>query len=514
MDPIIYKKTHKRIRELNAFTAPQGDPIGSLVCSSEAKNWRAVFDDEEVGDDGLSYGIAINRLLMLSPNRKVPAAFLPSSISSSDGRIHTYQYTAGSTDPRECLPQPGTTDYGDMDIIYKVDMSGEGHPDIFYRYALTAEMTIQYWYEAYHPLSSNLRFANGEGTLVHDNIDSSTGMYSRQLDVNIGHPVARVGNILTISDHKLDHTLSTNVSSTVTVPDISAWPARVEDADFGDSIYIPTLTVDTPMPGRSTGHVETIVASEVVFPSTAAVGSTVGVIKIGADSDIKPIGTSNSAGTTSTSSSRPYLIAAASNHVHSMRKLTFTNTNASSSTIEYNGSADKSYNFNDILKATLPAQPATTNDQLILISTSSSATAWKTADYAFPTESFNGSGSRITLGGTDSTLCTVSGLTAGYIYLVTVQLDVKVAAGVGSAAVGPVPTTHELLLTVGGITKKVNIPGPWAYDVSWTGTVSWIIKSTGTSASLVGSMPGNSASDVYVNIFGVQCKGMNVLRLR
>ena len=71
-----------------------------------------------------------------------------------------------------------------------------------------------------------------------------------------------------------------------------------------------------------------------------------------------------------------------------------------------------------------------------------------------------------------------------------------------------------ILVTVGGITKKVNIPGPWTYDVSWTGTVSWIIKSTGTSASLVGSMPGNSSSDVYVNIFGVQCKSMNVLRLR
>jgi len=501
MDPIVYKQTHKRIRELTPFTSAEGDPIGSLVCSSEANNWRAVFDDNEIRDSGLSYGIPLNRILLLSPNRKVPAAYLPSAVSYLSGVVsHEYH---GSGDPRECLPQPGDSGYGNMNIVHSV-VDSDGHEHL-YRYApLPISSTFSRpWYEVYIKLVSRLQFMDGDGTSVSDSINP----YRRQVDLNIGTPVASdCTTVLMVSGKKLVHKSSGHVSASTTVP--ASVPTTI---GFGDTFSVPRITVDTVTDSSDTsasaGHVDRIVAASFGFPSTAATSNVAGLVTIGSDSDIQPVGSANSAGTSTK--------VAAADHVHTMSALEFANSNAD---IVYAGCDDRSYDFYSILKAVLPQQVSTSGDRM-LVSTSATTqsqtgtTAWKSVAEAFTSETFSGTGQagRVTLGNSDSTLETVNGLTANNIYFVTAHLDVNVVAAAGTAVLGPVPTAHELILKVGGITKKVNIPGTWTYSMHWTGTISWIIKAGGTSASLTASMPGTSP---YVNIFGVECTGMTAARLR
>lgn len=530
MDPIIYKKTHKRIRELNEFTATRSDPIASLVCSSEATHWSAVIDGiDDTADMDDSFRLPLNRLLLLSPNRKIPAALLPSCLSYQD-RVVTKQYVNGSNDPREALPAPGDTDYGNMDVVYKVTGIPGNEPDALYRFALTDH--LEYWYEVYHPLSSNLKFKNGEGTLVSDNINPSTGMYSRQIDVNIGGPQPHTANILELYDEsstvKLAHSLSSNVTSESTSPD-TTWPSSADDVDFGSRFYIPYITVDSVSSSASTGHVENLIAVDMRFPSTAATTESSterpGLIKIG--TDIQPIGGQIQAGTTGIDSARPYIEVAAADHVHRMSSIELDHANVPALPITYNGVGLVEYDFNDILKATLPGA-ASSNDYLILVSQGISnqwrTTAWKSADYAFPTDTQKPTSepsARATMNGSQTyvDIQNIPNLTAEQLYLVTAQINVTVVNGSGNLPAGPVPTMLELWLKLGNASavKKVNIPGTWTYsgyNLPWTGTVSWIVKlaSGQISLTLQGAMPATSSA--YQNIFGVQCASLVATRLR
>ncbi len=532
MDPIIYKKTHKRIRELNEFTAAQGDPIASLVCSSEAANWSAVIDGiDDTADMDDSFRLPLNRLLLLSPNRKIPAALLPSFLSYQD-RVVTKQYVSGSNDPREALPAPGDSDYGNMDVVYKVTGIPGNEPDALYRFALTDSLSYQYWYEAYHSLSSNLKFKNGDGTLVSDNINPSTGMYSRQIDVNIGDPQPHTANILELYDEssivKLAHSLSSNVTRERTSPD-TTWPSSADDVDFGSRFYIPYMTVDSVSTSASTGHVENLIAVDMRFPSTAATTELSteqpGLVKIG--TDIRPIGSQIQAGTTSTGSAQPYIGVAAADHVHTMSSIEFEHANVPALPIIYNGVDPLEYDFNNILKATLPAA-ASSSDYLILVSQGISnqwrTTAWKSADYAFPTDTQKPTSepsARAPMDGSSNyvDIQTIPSLTAEQLYLVTAQINVMLVNGSGNLPAGPVPTMLELWLKLGnvGAVKKVNIPGTWTYsgyNLPWTGTVSWIVKLAPGQISLTlqGAMPATSSS--YQNIFGVQCTSLMATRLR
>jgi len=531
MDPIIYKKTHKRIRELNEFTSAQGDPIASLVCSSEATNWSAVIDGiDNIADMDDSFRLPLNRLLLLSPNRKIPAALLPSCLSYQD-RVVTKQYVSGSNDPREALPAPGDSDYGNMDVVYKVTGIPGNEPDALYRFALTDRLSYQYWYEVYHPLSSNLKFKNGDGTLVSDNINPSTGMYSRQIDVNIGDPQPHTANILELYDEssivKLAHSLSSNVTRERTSPD-TTWPSSADDVDFGSRFYIPFIEVDAVSSSASTGHVENLIAVGMKFPSTAATTDLSterpGLIKIG--TDIQPIGSQIQAGTTSTDSEHPYIEVAAADHVHTMSSIEFDHANVLASPIIYNGVVQVEYDFNNILKATLPAA-VSSNDYLILVSQASSnqwGTAWKSADDAFPPDTQKPTSEpsvRAVMDGSSNyvDIQTIPSLTAEQLYLVTAQINVMVVNGSGNLPVGPVPAMLELWLTLGetSAVKKVNIPGTWTYsgyNLPWTGTVSWIVKLAPGQISLTlqGAMPATSSA--YQNIFGVQCTSLVATRLR
>lgn len=518
MDPIIYKKTHKRIRELNPFTpgSPGEDPLESLVYLKESRKWRAVLD-KTAGIDGHipsdSYGIPLSRLVVLSQNRKVPAAFLPSSISSgSDDRIIECEYHSGSTDPREALPDSGDADYGNFGVVYKVLMPS-GQSDLFYRYVPSARRSEdEPWYYVYCSIPSKCKYIDGLGTVVHDDISLSSGKYYRQIDIDVGSPIAHRNTLIAINgnaDGPLVHTRSAHISSETTEPSSSS------GSGFGDAFYILSATLDAEL----AGHIDNASESELRFPSTAATTSTPGLVTVG--TDIKSIASDNDAGTIGPL----YTAVAAADHKHKMSALEFTDANTiDGGNITYAGHQPVSYDFRRILYATLPANPP--SEASIL--TSSGATvvdqqgeiiqcgqaAWKPVSQTFHTESFSGSGSRTTVGTSDTTLCTLYGLTTDCIYLVTAQLDASIVAGAGSAQLGPVPTTHSLKLLVGNIDKYVNLPGSWTYDMPWAGTVSWIIKASGPSIVLYGAIEGNSVNDNYTNIFGVQCTNMTAVRLR
>lgn len=519
MDPIVYEKTHRRMRDLNDFPEIPGvDPLGSLVSSGESGRWRFALD-KKAGATGNppsdTYSVPVSRLMLLSQNRKVPAAFLPSALSYAGKVQHPPTEVTGNDDPRKLLPKPGDDGYGDMSIIYRVVHTDNDQPDEYYRYAYTDTMPITQWYEVYHSLPSGLKFVDGAGTLVKDTISPSSGLYRRQVDLNIGTPAAHAANVLALTAGKLVHTKMSNTPASSTVPSETA------SSSFGGKFLVPKVTVDSATQSVSTGHVDGLAEYSLYFPDTGSDYQTPGLVLIGSDADIKPIGSANQAGTTTVDQQHPYIRVAPADHTHKMFKLKFINTG--SGAVEYTGaSPGESYDFNDVLKASFPAQVAG-GGTYVLVSTGTTTvdsqnvvtqwgtTAWKTVDTMFPTETYSAASSgRVTVppsGGVQ--LCTIGSqgayLTSGNIYFVTVNLNVLMVNGAGTAPLGPVPTLHNLTLTLGAVSKNVAIPGTWTDSMPWTGTVSWIVKANGPSLTLEASMPGNSAEDIYVNLFGVQC---------
>lgn len=516
MDPIIYKRTHKRIRELNQFEETQGgvDPIGTLMSSSVASKWCTAFDarDSSVEPDD-SYSVPLSRLILLSPNRKVPAAFLPSSVSS--GELLVTRTYSGSGDPRECLPNVGEQYYGNMNLIFKVERSGQ--PDAFYRYAYTDSMDIQEWYDVYHSLSDRHGFSNGQGTVVSDTINPSTGAYHRQIDINIGTPAAHTDSILSITSrkpYKLVHTLSQNTNVDAPVP--ASEPAL----SFGGSLYTPTLTVD------STGHVSSIVQQSYTLPHTPAEKGTntdiAGLVRIGNSST--SIGTQKSAGHTSVDSEHPYILVSAADHKHDMAKLAFVDSNAD---ISYQGMTDVPgvgtirYDFNHIVQATLPSAPLSAG-QFVLTADSATtqsnygSTRWSTIDNALPNQESIGSGTAV-MRTVASSLGSIGSLVQDGIYLVTMNIMVEVTGGVGAQSVAPVPTLHELELTIGNHVEKITIPGSWTCTalpnsgMRWLGMATFIMKAAGTAAPMSGRMPAQDTT--YDGVFTVTC-GAIAERLR
>ena len=496
MDPLVYAKTHTRIRDLREFEADQGDPLGAIVSTDEAKRWRTVFDNEEYENQGLSYGIPLDRVLILSQNRKVPAAYLPSYVAFIGGIVDGGTYIPNSADPRLFLPRPGDPDYGNMNLIYKVKRSGVGEPDIFYRYIYLDPATISDWYEVYHSIPVNMKFINGNGTLVSDIIDPSTGTYSRRIDVNVGAPSAHSSNILALSGGTLVHTLSSSTSQ--------PGSTTAQTPAFGGTFSVPRVTLDTVTPVSTAGHVDSMSDSEMTFPSSTATTGSAGLLTIG--TNIRPIGYT-SAGTTGSP------VAAAADHVHSMAMLEFEHDGFT--LLRYNGTTNLDFDFREILKASLPAAAAATPDTYVLVSNGATtnnqygSTEWKPSDYMFASEFGSAAGTRTALNEQIAQLCTLSGITAGGLYMVNVDVNVQVTAGAG----GPVTSVRTLRLIVGGIEKRVTIPS--TYSTEWNGTLSWIVEAGPVDQVIIveGQMLGITPNDVNENSYGVECK-MRSTRLR
>jgi hypothetical protein len=279
---------------------------------------------------------------------------------------------------------------------------------------------------------------DGEGTVVNDDVISS---YSRKIDINIGTPSPEPNggtNVLFIdtqnNSRKLVHSTSGVTAGT--------YPATQRTApDFGATFNVPKLTVNP------TGHVTVAGADAVTVPATAARAGTKGLVIIGKDTDIKPIGDNPSIGSIPSSG---YVEVAAADHVHTASAFKLLNTNDGNKT--YNGSAQVEYDFRKFLKTKLPASAPAVSGTKILVTTSASpdsggyrSTAWVDIDsiitpcYAFiPLASSNTiatTGTTLSLGSTltkYSALTLVSpssgsptkiqGLVAGKLYVVTFTL--------------------------------------------------------------------------------------------
>ena len=180
-----------------------------------------------------------------------------------------------------------------------------------------------------------------------------------------------------------------------------------------------------------------------------------------------------------------------------------------------------SYDFNHIVQAKLPSAPLSAG-QFVLTAESATtqsnygSTRWATIDDALPNQEGNGSGTAV-MRTVASSLGSIAPLVQDGIYLVTMNVIVEVTGGVGAQSVAPVPTLHELELTVGNHVVKITIPGSWTCTalpnsgMRWLGMASFIMKATGTAAPMSGRMP--ALDTTYDGVFTVTC-GAIAERLR
>lgn len=426
------------------------DEVDDLIKSSNrSQNWSIAVDymipdgivDGEPAplDQGTKY-ITLDRVGLLTDTRTVPQTMLPHQMDIIlDGEMAqpipgssvkwTFTDDRGNkyvcpkpTEPDEILP--------DINTIYR-DRQDPDHDGNYiytqYRYVPDDNAYVGTPDETGHfvPIPSDLLMVNGNGTVVTDDMES----YTRQVDVVIGAPCAETGtsnSILIDGEGKLVH------ASTSVTP--GKYPASEPAAlSFGGTFNISSFTVNT------TGHVTNATTTSVIIPSTAAGTNTAGLVKIGAAADIRNIGSTKSAGTVTPN---PYVKVAAADHVHAASTLTLSNINDSNftnETLTFNGSADKTYDFWNILKAYLPSTGPGAANQL-LVSTGTTAAnrraTWASADsvlvpdYAIAdlVEGTAGSSSASTVslnttsathgGAVDVTQTAVTGLKEGKTYVV------------------------------------------------------------------------------------------------
>ena len=332
----------------------------------------AVEDNVPVQLDQGTKRIPVSRVGLLTSNRLVPQSMLPHKIDdikngtmvcTVTGASKKWTFTDADTgDKYVCPGPPGTGELRpDIGTIYRDASDPDGDGKFIYtqyRYvpdnnssAGTANETGQFV-----PIPSDLVMVNGQGTVVSDNMVD----YTRQVDIAIGNPVtesATAGNeksILIDATGRLAHALATNVLPG-NYP--STQPASL---GFGDSFYVPAFTVNR------TGHVTRASSVTVTVPNTAATTNVSGLVKIG--TNIQQIGPTTSAGTTTPTQAKPYIEVAAVDHVHTASSLLLTHINDGSQqqTLAYNGSAQTSYDFRNILQVRLPANgPSAANQVLV-----------------------------------------------------------------------------------------------------------------------------------------------------
>ena len=365
----------KRIAALDDINYDD-DIVTELIKSSgEAKKWAIAVDytipdtATEPVDQGTKR-IGVDRIGLLTTMRTVPQSMLPHQMDdikkgtmSRDGS----KWTFTTTDDNEKYVCPGPPESGelrpDISTIYMdvSDPDGDGN-NIYtqYRYvpddnasAGTADET-----GSFVPIPSDLIMVNGQGTVVtDDNVN-----YTRKVDIAIGEPIeeqvhANEEKSLLFNSGKLVH------AKTGVTP--GTYPGNNPGTPgFGSEFHIAAFTVNR------TGHITNAVTHNLYMPKTPASTTTnetiPGLVKIG--DNIRPIGAQLDAGHTSpdTSAAVPYVAVAAADHVHTAAKLRLLHTNASPSTLEYNGSADVQYDFDNILKVSLPANPPSSSDQFLV----------------------------------------------------------------------------------------------------------------------------------------------------
>jgi hypothetical protein len=482
----------KRISHLIPLT---DEEVNGLIKSTEkSSKWAmavdyTIPDSAEAGqaDQGTKH-ITVDRVGLLTERRTVPQSMLPHKMDiildgtmarSGSGSPEKWTFTVTDTgDKYVCPGPPGEGELRpSIDTIYRdvSDPDQDGN-NIYtqYRYVPddNADVGTDDETGSFVPIPSDLVMVNGQGTIVTDNILA----YTRQVDITIGTPCAAPsGNedsLLIDNNGRLVHALSGVNPGTYPASEPSSM-------DFGDSFTIASFKVN------KTGHITEATPHTMYVPKTAASTSKAGLVKIG--TDIQKIGSACSAGTTTPN---PYVTVAAADHVHAAYKLTFTNINDGSSaqTLVYDAAtADKSYDFKNILHTYLPSAGPTAAYQFLV---SSDGTSNARAMWANPTDvihpdyvmvdltsasygtsltgvSMNTS-SKVTGGAMDVSSTSFSGLKEGKAYVVsyhfafshstarTMLEDVVVELDTGSSSTPTTSATTATYVLDGSITGVPN----------------------------------------------------------
>ena len=370
-------------KRMSALTALDNAQVDKLITShTEAQKWVMAVDCviPDSGSAQLDEGtrhIPGDRIGLLTQSRLVPESMLPNRmdtildgtmVRSGSGQSTKWTFTVTATGKKYVCPKPTASgeERPDIGSIYRdVTLDGGGDTTPIYtqyRY-VPDEATAGTENEtgSFVPIPSDLVMVNGQGTEVSDSLVD----YTRQVNVLVGAPAAETTTPIKsifISGGKLVHASQPGVTP-------GAYPASQPGSiGFGSSFNVPSITVN------STGHITAVSSQQVTVPSTAASTVAAGLVKIGTTST--SIGSSNSAGTTTPN---PYVAVAAADHVHSAATLTLENTGESPATVTYNGAADRTVNFKNLLKAYLPAAGPTAANQVLICSGSNPGgmtTAW------------------------------------------------------------------------------------------------------------------------------------------
>lgn len=497
MDPQIYKKTHKRIRELNGLSDSEIDPLVTSVSPEITAPWYFAADSAEGG----TAGIEASRVLILGPQRRVPAENMLSAISylPPDGTAVV------AVDTLAQLPAVGS-----IDKIYRIDH--EPGCSVFYVRWVDRDSEDPPYIPRYAWVATNVPLVQGDGTVISDVVVRAGLPYAtRAVDINIGAPAARDSDILRFSYQRLVHSKSGVGDSGASAPGTQTI------ATFGDTIKVPEYEVD------STGHVKNLTYSEVTMPDTPASTADDGLVMVGQTSDIKQIGSSASIGTANTDG---YMLMAPADHIHTASKLIFTNIPVSGSErLEYQMSTEKTLNMLD-----LHIYPATNNlsaidPNMMLTKVAANASQWQSDRTAISTNTYSGTTgyNEIPVDGTSAVMSHISNIAEPGIYLATAELGVFIGMAPVSGTPVNVPFEYacELNMTGDPITRKFNFSGTHGIPTMISGeyydtqrvTVSALLDLTSANAvDLTAKIQIYGTGDG--RIFMGNCTSFKIVRLK
>lgn len=422
MDSEIYKKTHKRIRELNQFDAEGSDPMFDLTLGN-AEAWSFPVDTRFIDETGTvispvptdkgTLRVTADQLAILGTNRKIPASHLPSYISyveTKDGTIEDY-------DPSVA---------GDISKVYLDKTTGT-----FYRYIIKDNGTT-----GYYPITNNLTMVDGAGTVVTDARSPSNPKDTRKIDIALSiEPQETYSNVLGITDtNQLTHGLSGVTADSYPTTD------PPQTVGFGSTIIVPVFTVN------STGHVTGATNATVTIPSTGIDDNgTAGLATVG--TTVTSIGPTNDPGHASAGVS-------AVNHVHNASALEITGFPVGAG-YKYDMSGNVTIDFNQMLGSTIATavlpNTAPTGGKYILKANSNQQARWVNTDDFFVTTSIsNATSGVIDIDNTDSGILSWSGLAANRLYLLTLEIGYRIVNPPVSGSPVNLPTIDTISLRLNG----------------------------------------------------------------
>ena len=457
MNQKSYLKTHKRISDLNPFTAESGDPVHELLVRDSGNTegaylWSAALDSEtSSADDTLRLGC--ERMAFLTPGGKVPARNLPSYISYLRG-VDSYENPA----------HPESIDY-----VYK---STAGGHITYYRWYEDADTPAN---SKYIPIANNLELVDGNGTIVDDN--PGAGVYTRKISLKIGEPsVTDASQPLKLTDNALTHSV-TGVSA-------GTYPASPNTAPgFGGEVKVPVFDVN------STGHVTSVNDSaqtaRVTIPSTAADNSARGLVKIGT-SATSVSGADNPG--TYTPTPGGYVEVSAYDHTHDASKLTLKNLphtvngQVSYGDIDYDMTSGVTVDMRDVLHASVPSASPGGAD-CIFNAPTASTTAWDSvADY-WPDNRVYTSGTT-EVDAQAKPIGTLAGLVSGKPALVTLNAKISIYASPDAGEPRNLPDYYTATFSLCGVSRTVAVPAHYSRSMAYPVSISMIVIPSGTSASM------------------------------